>query len=114
MRPLAYNPQGLVKLADFGVATKLGELEEHRSELHQHVVGTPYWMAPEVRPQPPVASSAPGSSNMWSPCKRASKCGRAWGSVRQARPEHGCITCAGGHPLDASWDSTEASCVKSS
>jgi len=41
-------PQGLVKLADFGVATKLGELEEHRSEIHQHVVGTPYWMAPEA------------------------------------------------------------------
>lgn len=40
--------QGLVKLADFGVAAKLGELEEHRDELQQHVVGTPYWMAPEV------------------------------------------------------------------
>jgi hypothetical protein len=43
--------QGLVKLADFGVAAKLGELEEqHNDELHQNVVGTPYWMAPEVRP----------------------------------------------------------------
>jgi serine/threonine protein kinase len=42
--------QGLVKLADFGVAAKLGELEEqHNDELHQNVVGTPYWMAPEVR-----------------------------------------------------------------
>lgn len=40
--------QGLVKLADFGVAAKLGELEERRDELQQHVVGTPYWMAPEV------------------------------------------------------------------
>lgn len=41
--------QGLVKLADFGVAAKLGELEEqHNDELHQNVVGTPYWMAPEV------------------------------------------------------------------
>jgi serine/threonine protein kinase len=41
--------QGLVKLADFGVAAKLGELEEqHCDELHQNVVGTPYWMAPEV------------------------------------------------------------------
>ncbi len=40
----------MVKLADFGVAAKLGELEEqHNGELHQNVVGTPYWMAPEVR-----------------------------------------------------------------
>jgi serine/threonine protein kinase len=47
--------QGLVKLADFGVAAKLGELEEqHCDELHQNVVGTPYWMAPE-------ASSSAGS-----------------------------------------------------
>ncbi len=48
---LAFSPdtlQGVVKLADFGVATKLGELEEHGDELQQHVVGTPYWMAPEV------------------------------------------------------------------
>jgi serine/threonine protein kinase len=42
------HPQGLVKLADFGVATKLGELEDRREDLQQHVVGTPYWMAPEV------------------------------------------------------------------
>lgn len=41
--------QGLVKLADFGVAAKLGELEARKDELQQHVVGTPYWMAPEVR-----------------------------------------------------------------
>jgi serine/threonine protein kinase len=40
--------QGLVKLADFGVAAKLGELDERHDELHQNVVGTPYWMAPEV------------------------------------------------------------------
>jgi serine/threonine protein kinase len=40
--------QGLVKLADFGVAAKLGELENGRDELQQNVVGTPYWMAPEV------------------------------------------------------------------
>jgi serine/threonine protein kinase len=40
--------EGFVKLADFGVAAKLGELEEHhRDELQQHVVGTPYWMAPD-------------------------------------------------------------------
>jgi serine/threonine protein kinase len=46
---LWYVLQGLVKLADFGVAAKLGELEEqHCDELHQNVVGTPYWMAPEA------------------------------------------------------------------
>jgi hypothetical protein len=38
-----------VKLADFGVAAKLGELEDqHCDELHQNVAGSPYWMAPEV------------------------------------------------------------------
>ena len=47
-----HHPQGVVKLADFGVSAKLGELEEHRDELQQHVVGTPYWMAPEVRIAP--------------------------------------------------------------
>ena len=40
-----------MKLADFGVAAKLGELEDKCDELHQNVVGTPYWMAPEVRTQ---------------------------------------------------------------
>ena len=46
-----------MKLADFGVSAKLGELEEHRDELQQHVVGTPYWMAPEVS----------CSSTLWAP-----------------------------------------------
>jgi serine/threonine protein kinase len=35
--------EGTVKLADFGVATKLNE-----SRKSQSVVGTPYWMAPEI------------------------------------------------------------------
>ena len=35
--------QGVVKLADFGVAAKLDEERDKQS-----VVGTPYWMAPEV------------------------------------------------------------------
>ena len=49
LTPPLVSAQGLVKLADFGVAAKLGELETGRDELQQNVVGTPYWMAPEVR-----------------------------------------------------------------
>ena len=41
--------EGLVKLADFGVAAKLGELEAQAQQgLESAPVGTPYWMAPEV------------------------------------------------------------------
>lgn len=36
--------EGHVKLADFGVATKLGDPKSDQST----VVGTPYWMAPEI------------------------------------------------------------------
>lgn len=36
---------GIVKLADFGVATKLNETTE---KSNNSAVGTPYWMAPEV------------------------------------------------------------------
>ncbi len=35
---------GIVKLADFGVATKLTDSEKSNSAA----VGSPYWMAPEV------------------------------------------------------------------
>jgi serine/threonine protein kinase len=46
---------GLVKLADFGVATK--------SNVGEHsVVGTPYWMAPEVI----QLSGATTASDIWS------------------------------------------------
>ena len=39
--------QGLVKLADFGVAARISEGPDG-DELSLSVVGTPYWMAPEV------------------------------------------------------------------
>ena len=48
--------QGLVKLADFGVATKTTTLHEST------VVGTPYWMAPEVI----ELSGASTASDVWS------------------------------------------------
>lgn len=48
--------EGLVKLADFGVATKANGLHE------SSVVGTPYWMAPEVI----ELSGATTASDIWS------------------------------------------------
>ncbi|KAI7466854.1 hypothetical protein KC351_g14313 [Hortaea werneckii] len=48
--------EGLVKLADFGVATKAQGLSEGS------VVGTPYWMAPEVI----ELSGASTASDIWS------------------------------------------------
>ncbi|PSN64100.1 hypothetical protein BS50DRAFT_500201 [Corynespora cassiicola Philippines] len=48
--------EGLVKLADFGVATKAAGLDQ------SSVVGTPYWMAPEVI----ELSGATTSSDIWS------------------------------------------------
>ncbi|SNX84122.1 related to MAPKK kinase [Melanopsichium pennsylvanicum] len=47
---------GSVKLADFGVATKTGTMTENA------VVGSPYWMAPEVIDQ----SGATTASDIWS------------------------------------------------
>ncbi|XP_056845054.1 MAP3K epsilon protein kinase 1 [Raphanus sativus] len=50
--------EGLVKLADFGVATKLSE-----SEFNTHsVAGSPYWMAPEVI----ELSGVCAASDIWS------------------------------------------------
>ncbi|KAF2872722.1 hypothetical protein BDV95DRAFT_492250 [Massariosphaeria phaeospora] len=48
--------EGLVKLADFGVATRQSGLDQ------SSVVGTPYWMAPEVI----ELSGATTSSDIWS------------------------------------------------
>jgi serine/threonine protein kinase len=48
--------QGLVKLADFGVASRTSGLHE------SSVVGTPYWMAPEVI----ELSGATTASDIWS------------------------------------------------
>ncbi|CAN8260071.1 unnamed protein product [Cochlearia groenlandica] len=50
--------EGLVKLADFGVATKLNEAD---ANTHS-VVGTPYWMAPEVI----ELSGVCAASDIWS------------------------------------------------
>ncbi|KAK1385449.1 MAP3K epsilon protein kinase 1 [Heracleum sosnowskyi] len=50
--------EGLVKLADFGVATKLTEAD---ANTHS-VVGTPYWMAPEVIEMSGVSAE----SDIWS------------------------------------------------
>ncbi|KAF8458870.1 hypothetical protein BGX38DRAFT_1264595 [Terfezia claveryi] len=48
--------EGLVKLADFGVATRTGGLSD------SSVVGTPYWMAPEVI----ELAGASTASDIWS------------------------------------------------
>jgi len=50
--------EGLVKLADFGVATNL----EAAGQEMQDVVGTPYWMAPEVIEMTEVTAG----SDVWS------------------------------------------------
>lgn len=52
----------MVKLADFGVAAKLGGGAEGDESLRQSVVGTPYWMAPEVIEMTSVTAAA----DIWS------------------------------------------------
>ena len=52
----------MVKLADFGVAAKLTGASEGDESLRQSVVGTPYWMAPEVIEMTSVTAAA----DIWS------------------------------------------------
>ena len=54
--------QSVVKLADFGVAAKLTGASEGDESLTQSVVGTPYWMAPEVIEMTSVTAAA----DIWS------------------------------------------------
>lgn len=54
--------QSVVKLADFGVAAKLSGAAEGDESLRQSVVGTPYWMAPEVIEMTSVTAAA----DIWS------------------------------------------------
>ena len=42
---LLLNESGVIKLADFGVSAKLSDSISRRGT----VIGTPFWMAPEVR-----------------------------------------------------------------
>ena len=59
--------EGTVKLADFGVATKVESLPDAkdkaaRNKTYDDVAGTPYWMAPEV-----IEMSIPSvASDIWS------------------------------------------------
>jgi hypothetical protein len=48
--------QGMVKLADFGVAAALNDVEA------EHAAGTPYWMAPEIIELNPATTA----SDIWS------------------------------------------------
>jgi serine/threonine protein kinase len=59
---LSHLLQGIVKLADFGVAAKLTDVEDGGDNMRQSVVGTPYWMAPEVIEM----TSVTAASDIWS------------------------------------------------
>jgi len=60
--------EGLVKLADFGVAARMGEDNMNTSKCedvdgdHEQPAGTPYWMAPEVIELKTVTTA----SDIWS------------------------------------------------
>lgn len=54
--------QGIVKLADFGVAAKLTDVEDGGDNMRISVVGTPYWMAPEMIEM----TSVTAASDIWS------------------------------------------------
>ena len=56
--------QGMVKLADFGVATRTATQTTAMQESNEsNVVGTPYWMAPEVIE---MTTSPTPASDIWS------------------------------------------------
>lgn len=56
--------EGSIKLADFGVATRVtGSSSTNNADAQMAVVGSPYWMAPEVVDQSAGASPA---SDIWS------------------------------------------------
>ncbi|KAI8113878.1 hypothetical protein M9434_002006 [Picochlorum sp. BPE23] len=60
------NKEGLVKLADFGVAARLEEAPQYdrgqSEEEYMQPAGTPYWMAPEIVELKTVTAS----SDIWS------------------------------------------------
>jgi len=58
---LLNTKEGLIKLADFGVAARLDEISS-RNNNPVEVVGTPYWMAPEII----ELSGCSTASDIWS------------------------------------------------
>lgn len=57
---LLSTKEGLIKLADFGVAARLDEISSKNNPIE--VVGTPYWMAPEII----ELSGCSTASDIWS------------------------------------------------
>ncbi|GJQ15846.1 hypothetical protein GpartN1_g7637.t1 [Galdieria partita] len=57
---LLNTKEGLIKLADFGVAARLDEISSKNNPIE--VVGTPYWMAPEII----ELSGCSTASDIWS------------------------------------------------